>query len=388
MALLRVTLALLVLVAAARAQEATPSAEETPASELASKPPVAITFTPPPLAGRIVLGIFRAGGPLVRTLRFAPDDPALRIDTNGYVVQWDGRDETGAPCPAGRYAARGYVVGDVSVEGEAFHFNDWMAEDRIPATGVKLLAWPDAVGVELTTAAGARYAQIAADGTLAVVAAPPAAPAPPVKWIIVEENGEKAVVLPGADGEAERRLRVPREDPQPVEVLATPDDQTILLREGIAGGGERVRMLHRAAAREEQDGAVVADWEVVFERELRPAANFGLVDGKLTPDAGARPTEITVPLVENPLEPGSASLRLRAGPTNPGSALFAPGDLPLLEISGEGTWTRFAILAGAKSREATVYQGDGLVVEEFALRRLDQIAAFDAGSFLLAAAEQ
>jgi len=33
----------------------------------------------------------------------------------------------------GALFARGYVVGaDVKVDGEAFYFNDWMAEDQIP----------------------------------------------------------------------------------------------------------------------------------------------------------------------------------------------------------------------------------------------------------------
>jgi hypothetical protein len=43
---------------------------------------------------------------------------------------------------------------------------------------------------------------------------------------------------------------------------------------------------------------------------------------------------------------------------------------------------------GAAAGKATLYQGDGLVVEQFSLEHLDQIAAFDAGSFLLAAPAQ
>lgn len=392
MALLRVTLALLLLLGAASAQE-TPEPDEPPAPEQESAPPVALTFTPPALEGDIVLGIFDARGGLVRTLRFERGSPALRIDTNGYIAQWDGRDEAGAACPAGRYAARGYVVGDqVSVEGEAFHFNDWAAEDRIPATGVKLLAWPDALGVELATASGPRYAQIAPDGTLAVVAAPPAAAGPPSRWVIVEEAGEKAVVLPGEGGEAVRRLRVARDEPQPVEVLAAPDDAAILLREEGPGGRQRVRMLRRTGpSTDPAPGAAepaVSDWEVVFERELRPVGAFGLVDGALQPDAGGASAELTVPLVENALEPGPASVRLHVGAAKPGSALFAPCGLALVEISAEGEWTRFAVVPGAKRGEATVFQGNGLLVEEFALRHLDEIAAFDAGAFLLRPAAQ
>ncbi len=92
---------------------------------------------------------------------------------------------------------------------------------------------------------------------------------------------------------------------------------------------------------------------------------FDVVGGKLIADAGAvAPTDsLEVGLVENALVPGAQKLALKAAATTPGR-----------------------VLAGGSSG-ATLYQGDGIVVEEFALRGLDQLAAFDAGSFLLAAPE-
>ncbi len=392
MALLRLTVALVALVLAAagtgRAQDV--ADDEPPPPERASAPPVAIAFTPPALEGEIVLGIFDARDQLVRTLRYEPDSPELRIDTNGYIVQWDGRDERGAAAAAGRYRARGYVVGEaVSVEGEAFHFNDWAAEDRIPATAAKLVVWPESLGVELATATGPRYAQIAPDGTLAVVAGPPAEAAPASRWVIVGDAAQKAVVLPGADGVAERSLRVPAGEPQPGEVVARPDNDTILLREEAPGGAQRVRMLHRQAAPASAVGnGTVADWEVVFEREWRAADRFGLLDGRLAPEGGAVPAERMVPLVPNALEPGPASVRLRFGSANPGSALFAPGKLKLIEVSTDGAWNRFVFAPGPAAGEATLFQGDGLLVEEFAVRHLEELAAFDAGEFLLTPAAQ
>ncbi|MDD5198880.1 MAG: hypothetical protein PHC88_03685 [Terrimicrobiaceae bacterium] len=383
---LLILLAVLMLVPA-RAQE-----DEIPA-ERASKPPVAITFTPPDLDGRIALGIFDAAGRLVRTLRFEPGSSDLKVDTNGYIATWDGRDERGTACGAGRYSARGYVVGaDVKVEGEAFHFNDWMAEDRIPATWVKLCRWPNALGVEIETSAAPVFAKIRSDGALDIATSPPAAGPEGARWMILDDHGQKVVVQVGREGEPERALRVAKDEPQPVEVLASPTEDAILLRETGPGGVERVRLLRRNASRpaETKDGKVVADWEVVFERTLQPCANFGIADGKLVADAGTVPPadSLTVSLVGNALQPGKTSLRFKAIATNPGSALVSPEGIELIEVSAAGGWKRFALAGGAGAGEAKIFQGDGIVVEEFALRQLDRVAAFDAGSFLLAPAAQ
>src|SRR5260221_82360 len=116
--------------------------EDEPPPERASKRPVTLTFPPPDLEGVIVIGIFDAAGKIERTLHFEPGAPELIIDTNGYIVKWDGLDDAGKPCAAGRYSAHGYVVGtDVTVAGEAFYFNDWMAENQIPARDVDLREW-------------------------------------------------------------------------------------------------------------------------------------------------------------------------------------------------------------------------------------------------------
>lgn len=411
MALLRLSSFLIATLIAggALAQE-----EDVIPPERTSKPPVAITFTPPALAGDIVLGIFDSAGKVVRTLRFEPEAPELTIDTNGYIAQWDGRDETGAACPAGRYVARGYVVGDqVSVEGEAFHFNDWMADDKIPATGVKLRAWPDALGVEIATPGQPVFAKIRDDGTLEVVSAPPAEAASPkmappqltppplawapgrdgTTWVIADDGGQHVVAQIAKSGASERGLRVAKDEPQPVEVLASLSEDAILLRETAPGGVERVRMLRRAATpatAADKDGKFVADWEVVFERTWQPCAKFGVVDGKLVADAGdtAQRTVRPVSLIENALAPGKEEqLRLLASPRHPGSALVTPDGLKLVEVSAQGDWSRFAFGPG-DGADAMLYQGDGVVVEEFALRHLDQLASFDAGSFLLAPAAQ
>ena len=85
-----------------------------------------------PGEGVISLGVFNNAGKLVRTLHALDGEEAFRIGLNGYITQWDGLDDAGQKVPAGRYFVRGYLVGDVLVEGVAFHFNDWVSSEGTP----------------------------------------------------------------------------------------------------------------------------------------------------------------------------------------------------------------------------------------------------------------
>lgn len=85
-----------------------------------------------PGEGVISLGVFNKAGKLVRTLHALDGEEAFRIGLNGYITRWDGLDDAGQKVPAGRYFVRGYLVGDVLVEGVAFHFNDWVSSEGTP----------------------------------------------------------------------------------------------------------------------------------------------------------------------------------------------------------------------------------------------------------------
>ncbi len=112
MAPLRLALLFLALAAAARAVE--------------------IRFVPAAAEGTVSLGIYDGSGKLVRVL--CDEWPIGRFGTglNGLSTEWDGKDSAGQPVPTGLYRARGFVVGAVAVEGEAFHFNDWIGTDDAP----------------------------------------------------------------------------------------------------------------------------------------------------------------------------------------------------------------------------------------------------------------
>ena len=93
---------------------------------------IALSFLPPPLeTATYSLGIYEAKThKLVRHLHeFAPEG-AFTVGLNGLITSWDGKDDGGKPVPPGRYAARGYAVGALKVEGKAILGNDWAGDDE------------------------------------------------------------------------------------------------------------------------------------------------------------------------------------------------------------------------------------------------------------------
>lgn len=91
-----------------------------------------VRFVPPGSSGTVSLGIYDASGKLVRVLCDEWTFDRFREDFNGLATAWDGRDGSGALVPAGNYSARGFVVGDTDVTGEAFYFNDWIESADSP----------------------------------------------------------------------------------------------------------------------------------------------------------------------------------------------------------------------------------------------------------------
>ncbi len=77
---------------------------------------VRINFVPPPLDGKISLGIYNTKGELVRVLHRAADLNEFKVGADALMTQWDGKNDNGEDLPAGKYHARGYLVGALKVE--------------------------------------------------------------------------------------------------------------------------------------------------------------------------------------------------------------------------------------------------------------------------------
>jgi hypothetical protein len=91
-----------------------PATEQTPSASPARS--VRICFVPPPLEGRISLGIYDAKGKLVRVLHQEADLNEFKIGADALVTQWDGKNDDDQDLPAGKYHAHGYLVGPLKVE--------------------------------------------------------------------------------------------------------------------------------------------------------------------------------------------------------------------------------------------------------------------------------
>jgi hypothetical protein len=120
---------LLIAVTVASAQESpapTPSPIEMPlppATTSATPSPAApaprsvpLRFVPPPMEGTISLGVWDSNDKLVRVLHRESPIDTLEVEENSLSTTWDGRNEAGEDLPAGKYRARGYVVGKLKIE--------------------------------------------------------------------------------------------------------------------------------------------------------------------------------------------------------------------------------------------------------------------------------
>src|SRR5438105_12792886 len=94
-----------------RAQETSPSSSPsaTPARS------VRISFVPPPLEGKISLGVYNEWGQLVRVLHQEAEFDEFTIGVDALSTKWDGKDNYDYDLPAGKYSARGFLVAPMKV---------------------------------------------------------------------------------------------------------------------------------------------------------------------------------------------------------------------------------------------------------------------------------
>jgi hypothetical protein len=88
----------------------------SPAPSASPMRSVRISFLPPPLEGTITLGIYGANGQLVRILHQEAELDKFVVGADALVTKWDGKNDDGEDLPAGKYSARGYLVGRLKIE--------------------------------------------------------------------------------------------------------------------------------------------------------------------------------------------------------------------------------------------------------------------------------
>jgi hypothetical protein len=89
-----------------------PSPSTTPARS------VRINFVPPPLEGKISLGVYNEWGQLVRVLHQEAEFDEFTIGADALSTKWDGKHDYDYDLPAGKYSARGFLVAQMKIGAE------------------------------------------------------------------------------------------------------------------------------------------------------------------------------------------------------------------------------------------------------------------------------
>lgn len=98
------------------ASPASPSASPASSSTPPAGRSVRISFVPPPLEGTISLGIYDRDGKLVRVLVQEGAIDEFDVGADALIAKWDGKNDQDEDLPAGKYHARGYMIGRLKVE--------------------------------------------------------------------------------------------------------------------------------------------------------------------------------------------------------------------------------------------------------------------------------
>jgi len=348
---------------------------------------VQITFLPPPLDGTLSAGIYSLDGKLVRVLANEAHDDAFVAGLNGFITTWDGKDDAGTPLPAGKFFVRGFAVGEVEIEGVAFHGNDWLEEDEMPR--VRDLRAVQIEGRELLIDA------LLVDGKTARVRlniesgqrslTPQETAAEPAReaagrngstWKIEEDS---LVQRQGDD--VLRQLTIPESEPRPFALAAAPDrDELFLLERNDRE--VRLRALRLKETKSEGDGKTVSEWEVFLTKSIVAQTTFAQAVPALGREQPPLPEDrVRIGLMQNELlQVAPASLQLNVVFDDKGSLLRALDGLPLRRVTAT-PHLKWATFVREPDGTVSLFQSDGAVIEEYRLRKLDQMMAFDAGDY-------
>jgi hypothetical protein len=376
---------------------------------------IKVGFVPPPVEGTFSLGVYDKSGKLLRTLRADADASEFTVALNGFVVVWDGKDDSGKVVPAGRYRLLGVAVGDIDLSGEAYHGNDWMLSDDAPRlVGFRRL--------QVLTEGGNEVLELFADDldhagwTVRYVLENSVNDAVPVfekakeptvgevgplscpgrdgsKWSIEKVLGETLVVQFDAQGEVARRLSIGAGEPVPIAIAAsTMRDEIFLLEQDI--DRTRLRGLRkRSGDKPSFDGvkneanpeSVPPAWETFIEKNRWNTGKFEAASkhiGRNKPFVPER--KIRIKAKPNPLlGEVQAEVELMLGFDAEGSFLRTADGLRVRRLSGTPhlAWAVF----GREARQPAIVllQGDGAVVEELRIGALQEMMTFDAGEYQL-----
>ena len=378
---------------------------------------VPIVFLPPPMDGTISLGIFNGAGQLIRVLHREAGQEEFKAGENGLITRWDGRSASGEPVPPGKYGARGWMVGNLGVEGVAFHGNDWIKDESPRFTrvlGVKGVGRDD-VQVTLRTVDGKEETlgwklaregtpppqsdveAVVEDGKLIIRRAGESVPVlfsegeKPLAcasgsggrvWAIIQTPEGREVRAYSPDGEFLRRLPYEKDEPQPVQIVASQWSEMIFLLEENESG-QRLRSLALGTSDQQATASAQSPaksaWRVTYLKRILKSDTFDAIAAQL---GRAKPLKaepvVKIQVRENPLLGGAkAEVSLKITVDADGVMLQTTGDLPLARLTS-AHHLKWATLV-KEGAALVLFQGDGIAVEEFKIAHPENLMSFDAG---------
>lgn len=388
---------------------------------------VQLLFAPPPMEGTISMGVYDSTGKLVRVLH--QDAPATDFfpALNGLITFWNGKDDSGNVMPAGKYHAKGYMMGEMDFEGVAYLGNDWITDEKsrhirhidsidvndydqldltsyetpggLGAGGSGASDIPPPKPINITARIDGGKLLIKSNGIEKTIplsdgetATDASAGFGDTAWAIIKTNAGSEVRAYSAAGEFIRRLAIAPEAPQPTSIKASRREEQITLLEENAKM-QRVRTLQLLAAAPAPspaqtppaDAQAVSTWKVVFDKAITFSDKIDQVrdllkmsDGKPFVPQG----KITLHLRPNPLDQDKqGAVDIGIAIDDKGSFLKAADGLPLCRVSETPNLKWAAMAREADAKTITIFQSDGAVVEQFKVSKLGNMAAFDAGDF-------
>ena len=396
------------------------SADAPKTVERPPQPTLKIVVALPQPEGTLSLGIFNAAGKIVKTLASEQEISSLKSNLNGIELLWDCTGEKGLPVTGSNYRAKGFLVSDLSTQGEAFHGNDWATdtEPKRPASITGLRFEGGAFVISLKDASGNAFATThplpAEKPPLSTAPAPqdtnaplPATrpPAEPKDELGLQSHAMDATqwqiedgkaMLKTAEGIPLRQIKNLPGEPIPIAVAAAPNAPVVALLEQ-SRDRTRVRILRfRPLPGEKWKPAIdpvtktaitdtgVNIWQTLFEHQIlatesQSAAAKWLPALKKAPASG----KLKVPLTPSSIDSNqSPSTEVVASFDDEGLQLRSADGLLLRRITSTPgiKWACLAVDATDRSK-LRMYQSDGSVIEEFSLPLPLAATPLDAGSF-------
>jgi len=411
-------------------------------SEPPKKNGIQLQFIPPPMEGTVSMGIYDPAGKLVRVLHQEAHEDEFFPALNGLITYWDGKDDSGKVMPAGKYRARGYMVGAMDFDGVAFVGNDWVSDgdspriknvlnisssegnllmfvqsadntflrltcdpagkiikkERIEQFAAKNLGdWPS--GGSSGYSRNSSFLPVSAvtirDGKIFYTEELkiPSLVHPVDAWLARDEgiwvidraaDGVSDIKEFSLKGEFKRHLAVLPDDPTPVKITASQTSDTIFLLE-TKTNLQRVRALS-LQPKNDAPADATSVWKIDFSKVIHAGDTLDQIRDqlKMPDDKPFVPQDkIRLTLLPNPLEqdkPGAVDISI--GVDAKGSFLKAGDGLPLCRVSETANlkWASMAREPGSKA--VIIFQSDGAVVEEFKVGKLANMVAFDCGDFM------